>query len=67
MRSLQKALIISTIGLAAACGNKKNDQAAANQDFLLSHPQNGAVVSPAEIGLRDSLNQAAFEHLAPQL
>jgi hypothetical protein len=59
MRSFYTALIISTLGLAAAaCGDKKPDPNAANQDFLTSQSSTGAVVSPQELGLRDSLKPA---------
>ncbi len=66
MRVLYRAMILSTLAVAAAaCGHKDNRDAFRNTDDLLLPTTSNAVVSPTELGLKDSVPAAPVANAAP--
>jgi uncharacterized protein YcfJ len=61
MRVLSRVLVLSTLVVAAACGHKDGDRAVFrnSDDLLLPNASNGALLSPLELGLQDSLAASA--------
>ena len=70
MRVLYRMLVLSILvvatALAAACGKKDNrDSFRSSDDLLLPNATNTGVISPMELGLRDSVPAAQVANLAP--
>jgi len=64
MRVLYRAMVLSTLVVAAACGHKDNRDAFRSSDDLLL-PNGNAVASPTELGLTDSVPAVPVAKAAP--